>query len=165
MSLHLTANDKALLNGDGGSAAAFAMEILAAYAEAIGAGALLDVSRAHIDGCLHHGQVSLDFVERLAATGGRVRIPTTLNVGSLDLIHPELMLLSPEAQAPARRLMKAHEELGCEPSFTCAPYQTLFRPSFGEQIAWANRTPSCLQIRSSERAPIDTAISSTFAAR
>jgi hypothetical protein len=32
--------------------------------------------------------------------------------------------------------MKAHEELGCEPSFTCAPYQTLFRPSFGEQIAW-----------------------------
>jgi predicted aconitase len=136
MSLHLSANDKDLLNGADGLAAAFAMEILAAYAEAIGAAALLDVSRAHIDGCLHHGQVSLDFVERLAATGGRVRIPTTLNVGSLDLIHPELTLLSPDEQAPARRLMKAHEALGCEPSFTCAPYQTLFRPSFGEQIAW-----------------------------
>src|SRR6185295_17995746 len=25
---------------------------------------------------------------------------------------------------------------GCESSFTCAPYQTLFRPSLGEQIAW-----------------------------
>ena len=136
MPLHLSADDKDLLNGADGPAAAFAMQILAAYAEAIGAAALLDVSRAHIDGCLHHGQVSLDFVERLAASGGRVRIPTTLNVGSLDLIHPELMLLSPDDQAPARRLMKAHEELGCEPSFTCAPYQTLFRPSFGEQIAW-----------------------------
>ena len=50
--------------------------------------------------------------ERFVAAGGRVRIPTTLNVGSLDLIHPELMLLSPDDQAPARRLMKAHEELG-----------------------------------------------------
>ena len=94
------------------------------------------MSQAHIDGCLYHGQVSLDFVERLVATGGRVRVPTTLNVGSLDLIHPEIMLLHPEQEAPAKRLMKAHEELGCHPSFTCAPYQTLFRPAFGEQIAW-----------------------------
>ena len=23
------------------------------------------------------------------------------------------------------------------PTFTCAPYQTIFRPRFGEQIAWA----------------------------
>ena len=32
--------------------------------------------------------------------------------------------------------MKAHEALGCQPSFTCAPYQTEFRPRPGEQIAW-----------------------------
>ena len=32
--------------------------------------------------------------------------------------------------------MLAHEELGCHPTFTCAPYQTQFRPVFGEQIAW-----------------------------
>ena len=136
MSLHLSAYDRSLLKGHEGLAAASAMNILAAFSEAVGAETLLSVSRAHIDGCLYHGQVSLDFVERLVATGGRVRVPTTLNVGSLDLIHPELMLLRPNEQAPARRLMKAHEELGCQPSYTCAPYQTLFRPSFGEQIAW-----------------------------
>lgn len=136
MSLQLNAHDRSLLNGGEGAAAAFAMEILVAFAEAVGAGTLLDVSRAHIDGCLYHGQASLDFVERLVASGGRVRIPTTLNVGALDLIHPELMLMGADAQTPPRRLMKAHEELGCQPSFTCAPYQTLFRPSFGEQIAW-----------------------------
>src|SRR3546814_18217185 len=33
--------------------------------------------------------------------------------------------------------MLAHEELGCVPSYTCAPYQTLFRPQRGWQIAWA----------------------------
>jgi predicted aconitase len=97
---------------------------------------LLDVSRAHVDGCLYHGQASLDFVERLVAENGRVRIPTTLNVGSLDLIHPELVRLDPSEHQPRLRLMRAHEALGCVPSFTCAPYQTLFRPSFGEQIAW-----------------------------
>src|SRR5690606_6167359 len=94
------------------------------------------VSGAHIDGCLYHGQVNLDFVERLVAGGGRVRVPTTLNVGAIDLIHPELIRLSNPEQAPARRLMRAHEELGCIPSFTCAPYQTMFRPRLSQQIAW-----------------------------
>ena len=112
------------------------MQILTAFSRAVGAEALLDISQAHIDGCLYHGQANLDFVERLVASGGRVRVPTTLNVGAIDLIHPELIRLTSPAQAPGRRLMKAHEELGCEPSFTCAPYQTRSRPSFGDQIAW-----------------------------
>jgi predicted aconitase len=136
MSLMLSPLDEALISGDFGPAAASAMTILAAFSEAIGASALLDISRAHVDGCLYHGEASLDFVERLARDGGRVRVATTLNVGSLDLIHPELMRLSDDDEAPRRRLMKAHEELGCIASFTCAPYQTLFRPLFGEQIAW-----------------------------
>ena len=33
-------------------------------------------------------------------------------------------------------LMRAHVELGCAPTFTCAPYQTAWRPRFGAQIAW-----------------------------
>lgn len=136
MPLELTAGDAAILHGDEGPAAAFAMQILTAFARAVGAPSLLDITGAHIDGCLYHGQVSLDFVERLVAGGGRVRVPTTLNVGAVDLIHPELMRLTPGEQQPGRRLMKAHEELGCHPSFTCAPYQTRFRPAFGEQIAW-----------------------------
>jgi predicted aconitase len=134
--IQLTESDAALLNGQEGPAAAFAMQILVAFSEAVGAPSLLDISRAHIDGCLYHGQVSLDFVERLVATGGRVRVPTSLNVGAIDLIHPELIRLSPRDMAPGMRLMKAHEELGCQPSYTCAPYQTAFRPRFGEQIAW-----------------------------
>lgn len=136
MSLRLAAVDHALIAGDEGAAAAWAMGILVAFAEALGAEELLDICRAHIDGCLYHGQANLDFVERLVALKGRVRVPATLNVGSLDLIHPELMAMSEAAQAPARRLMRAHEELGCQPSFTCAPYQSLNRPRFGEQIAW-----------------------------
>ena len=32
--------------------------------------------------------------------------------------------------------MRAHVELGCAPTFTCAPYQSAVRPRFGAQIAW-----------------------------
>jgi hypothetical protein len=125
-----------MLDGAEGHAAAMAMRLVAAFAGSLGAGRLLDISRAHVDGCMHHGQVSLDFVERLVAGGGRVRVPTTLNVGSIDLIHPELVQLGAKENREAARIMRAHEDLGCIPSFTCAPYQTLFRPTLGEQVAW-----------------------------
>jgi hypothetical protein len=32
--------------------------------------------------------------------------------------------------------MDAYVEMGCAPSWTCAPYQLSSRPEFGEQIAW-----------------------------
>jgi predicted aconitase len=129
--------DRALLAGEHGQAASFAMRLLVRYGEAVGAEKFIDITRAHIDGCLHHGQVSLDFVEHFARLNGRVRVPTTLNVGSMDLIHPEYFRGPPAAASDGRRLMELHVSLDCTPTFTCAPYQTLFRPAFGEQIAWA----------------------------
>lgn len=113
------------------------MRLLAQFAEAVGAERFIDIEAAHIDGCLYLGEVSLDFVEHLIGLGGRVRVPTTLNVGSVDLIHPELFIGKPEIGIGGARLMKAHEALGCLSTFTCAPYQTMFRPKFGAQIAWA----------------------------
>jgi predicted aconitase len=134
--MHLTAFEEDMAAGGQGAAVAFAMDILLRFGEAIGAPALLEIAQAHVDGCLYHGEVSLDFVERLVAEGGRVRAPTTLNVGSMDLLHPELIGGAAALRSAGRRLMEAHLALGCERSFTCAPYQTRFRPRFGEQIAW-----------------------------
>jgi predicted aconitase len=134
--MRLTAFEKDMAAGGQGAAAAFALDILLRFGEAIGAPALLEIAQAHVDGCLYHGEVSLDFVERLVAEGGRVRAPTTLNVGSMDLLHPELIGGAAALRSAGRRLMEAHLALGCERSFTCAPYQTRFRPRFGEQIAW-----------------------------
>jgi predicted aconitase len=134
--MRLNALDKDMAGGGQGPARQFAMGILLRFAQSVGADSLIDIASAHVDGCLHHGAVSLDFVERLVADKGRVRAPTTLNVGSMDLLHPELIRGAPEERAAGRRLMQAHLALGCEPSFTCAPYQTRFRPRFGAQIAW-----------------------------
>lgn len=137
MPLVLSENDRADMDGRNGAAVALAMRLLVPFAEAVGADRLIACTQAHIDGCLYHGQVSLDFVERFVAAGGTVRVPTTLNVGSIDLIHPELFLGPADERSAGERLMRAHEALGCVPTFTCAPYQTLFRPRLGDQIAWA----------------------------
>ena len=136
MPLELSSFDQECLAGAHGGGAAFAMRLLTRFAEAVGARRFIAIEAAHVDGCLYLGRASLDFVERMTALGGRVRVPTTLNVGSLDLIHPELFLGSAEVRANGERLMRAHVELGCLPTFTCAPYQTAYRPRFGAQIAW-----------------------------
>jgi predicted aconitase len=137
MAFGVSSADQKLLDGGAGEAAQFAMRLLVRFAEAVGAERFIDAQAAHIDGCLYHGQVSLDFVEHLVRLRGRVKIPTTLNVGSVDLIHPELFRGDDALRRAGTRLMRAHEELGCVPSFTCAPYQTIHRPKFGAQIAWA----------------------------
>lgn len=135
--MELDETDREILAGQHGRAAADALQLVIKFAEAVGAERLISCASAHVDGCLYHGQASLDFVERFVALEGRVKVPTTLNVGSVDLIHPELFIGREALGAAGKRLMQAHIELGCTPSFTCAPYQTLLRPRFGEQLAWA----------------------------
>lgn len=135
--IHLTESDRQLLEGERGDACALAMRVLTRSAALMGADSLIDITSAHIDGCLYHGQASLDFVDRLVEGGGKVAVPTTLNVGSIDLIHPELFKGDQALKSAGTRLMEAHTQLGCEPSFTCAPYQLGHRPVLGQQIAWA----------------------------
>jgi predicted aconitase len=136
MALDFSPLDRELLGGAHGASAAFAMQLLARFAEAVGALGFIDIEAAHIDGCLYLGRASLDFVLRMTELGGKVRVPTTLNVGSLDLIHPELFRGAKQDSENGARLMRAHVELGCQPTFTCAPYQSIHRPRFGDQIAW-----------------------------
>ena len=135
--LRLTSEEQGLLNGDGGPALQLAMRVLVAMADVTGAERLIPISSAHIDSCLYHGAVGLDFAERLAAGGGRVAVPTTLNVSALDLLHPEIVRLPAAERERARRQMDAYLALGCQATWTCAPYQLPGRPSFGQHIAWA----------------------------
>jgi len=134
--MDLTADDRAALTGDHGEAARFCMELMVAVGRADDAPRLIDIESAHIDGCLYHGRAGLDFAERLVAGGGEVAVPTTLNVSSLDLLHPDLYRGDLETATLARRLMEAYMVLGCRSTWTCAPYQLEARPRFGAQIAW-----------------------------
>ncbi|MGE5142956.1 MAG: aconitase X [Acidobacteriota bacterium] len=137
MTLALDPREQAMLRGDSGAGVALAMRLVVRAAEMLEADRLISITRAHLDACLYHGEASLDFVQRLATDGARVAVPTSLNVGGLDLLHPELWHGDPAAAASGRGLMDAYRALGCRPTFTCAPYDLGdLRPRLGEQVAW-----------------------------
>ena len=114
-----------------------AHRLLERYAAITGATRMIPITRAHIDGCLYHGPASLDFARTLAESGERVTVPTTLNVGAIDLLHPKLFRGKPEVLVAGREMMRHYSAMGCRQTWTCAPYQLAERPNFGEQIAWA----------------------------
>ncbi len=135
--LRLTPAEEAMAAGADGPAVATAMRLVLALARMSRAERLQKVAGARIDACLFHGQAGLDVAERLVADGGRVRVPTTLNVSSLDLLHPDRYRGDASTAQSARRLMQAYVALGAEPTWTCAPYQLAARPRLGEHVAWA----------------------------
>ena len=136
MTLNLTTEDRALLSGGDGEATALAMRILVSAAELLRARSLVQITSAHIDGCLYHGDGGVEFAETLVAAGGQVAVPTTLNVGALDLLHPGSVRADQSKTSMARRQMDAYVSMGAQPTFTCAPYQIGHEPGVGEQIAW-----------------------------
>lgn len=141
MVLVLTEHEQEMLDGKHGPAVAMSMRIITELGRIRGAQKLVDVGSVHIDGCIFYGQAGLDFANKLIELGGKVVVPTTVNVGSIDLIHPDLILQNTDHEKwvakGGRDLMNAYATLGCRQTWTCAPYQMDSRPAFGENIAWA----------------------------
>jgi predicted aconitase len=136
MPIELTQLDQQMLAGQRGPACRLAMAILVRMAEVCQARELMDITQAHIDGCGLLSQAGLEFAETLAAQGGRVVVPTTLNMGPLDLQNWRAFGVEEDFAARATRQGKAYTDMGCIPTWSCAPYQGYLTPRFGQQIAW-----------------------------
>lgn len=135
--LQLSPGDRDMLDGGEGVAAQQAMRIICAMASQQGATALVDVTRAHVDGCIYAGPANLVFAERMEELGARVRVPTTLNAISVDRENWPRQGVAPAFGLPAARLADAYVRMGCRASFTCAPYALPDPPGFGEAIGWS----------------------------
>jgi predicted aconitase len=135
--IRLTQAEQAMLQGYDGPARQLAMRILARVAPLYGAEKLVTVTQAHVDGVILTGPAGLDFAERLAALGGEVAVPTTLNVMSMDRQRWRELGQDQDFANRAGRLGEAYLKMGASPTFTCAPYQSAQAPKFGDQIAWS----------------------------
>lgn len=133
--LQLTDFDRALLAGEEGPGVRMAMSILVRMAPVYGAERLLDITAAHIDSSVYMGPATLQFAEKLAGLGARVRVPSTLNVSGVDEHGWKAWSVDHEWATGATRQMDAYRKMGCIETWTCAPYQTEYRPKFGQQIA------------------------------
>jgi predicted aconitase len=134
--LELTQDEKDMLSGAKGEGAAMSLRIVADTARLMGAQSLIPVQSAHIDGALYHGDSGTLFAEKLVELGAKVSIRATLNVGGLDLMGCSKVNLPPHEREMAGRMMRAYLKLGCEPTWTCAPYQAGHRPALGSDVAW-----------------------------
>lgn len=136
-SVVLTDRDRAMLAGQHGKATQVAMQVVLRMAELQGAQSLIDVTQAHIDGCIYTGPSSLRFAEQLVEWGARVSVPTTLNSISVDQRRWRELGVDPSFGGPASALGDAYMAMGAQLSYTCAPYLLDTAPKAGEQIVWA----------------------------
>ncbi len=134
--VELSADERAVAAGERGEGAAMALRIVAEAARLMGAPRLIPIASAHIDGALYHGDSGTLFAERLVEGGARVAVRASLNVGALTPAGCAAVRLPPHEHEMARRMMRAYEAMGCEPSWTCAPYQAGHRPVAGTDVAW-----------------------------
>ncbi|MEG5266277.1 aconitase family protein [Pseudomonas sp. JDS28PS106] len=133
----LSDEDRKMLAGDQGKAAQVAMQVVLKMADLQGAGELINVTQAHIDGCIYTGPASLKFAEQFVEWGAKVVVPTTLNSISVDQRRWKTLGVDPSFGEPASAVGSAYMAMGARMSYTCAPYLLESAPKAGEQIVWA----------------------------
>ena len=138
--MKLTAYEQELLDGKHGQAEQIAMRVVCKMGELYHAPELIPISRAHIDGCSYTAvwDAGLEFAELLAKLGGKVAVPTSLNIASRDgFIGQEAFRNPADFTEKCKRMEAAYYAMGCIPSWTCAAYQYCNAPAFGEHVAFA----------------------------
>ena len=134
--MHLTDEEKSILDGKQGAAARIALAVLVDLGELFGAEELMTVSQVHIDATLYMVDAGLEFTEKMADLGGKVAVPTSLNPSSIDLQRWKAYRVPPEVLSKHKRMEAAYLKMRATPTWTCTPYQHGIIPRFGEQIAW-----------------------------
>ncbi|MEH6549859.1 MAG: aconitase X catalytic domain-containing protein [Pseudomonadales bacterium] len=135
--MKLTANEIAILEGKNGKAQQFAMSLLQSVGEASAADCLIPISQAHLVGSYYGGPADIAFLRHLNEMKAKVRVHTTLNACSAELLdrghypadHPEVK--------DACEVVKYYRQMGCAIELTCAPYHLPKIPRFKDNIAWA----------------------------
>lgn len=135
--MYLTDEEKRMLDGEYGYGPQIGMKILVAVGKVYDAEKMIPVHHAHVAGTgfKTFGKVGVEWLEDLAEKGAKVRIPTTLNVLSMDrtndLDFPKDLL---EWQL---RLSNAYVRMGCTAIHTCTPYWCGYVPRLGEHVSWS----------------------------
>ena len=143
--MQLTAEQQAMLAGKHGRSAQKAMQILEALGTIYGAERMVPVASVQIAGVSYDnlGEAGLEFLDGMAAGGGRTRVLTTLNPAGMDLENRERMGISEAFAAQQARVIEAFARMGVITTCTCTPYLTGNVPHYGEHIAWAESSAVC----------------------
>jgi len=136
--LELSSAEEKLLRGEGGEAKRFAMEIVSAVGDAVGADSLVPIKSAHV--LAHYSSLhdaGVDVLERFAESEGKFAVPTSVDPASIDLQQWRSFGIPEEYARQQFRLCDAYAKLGGMRCWTCVQYQVCNFPKAGEAVAWA----------------------------
>jgi predicted aconitase len=138
ISMELTMQEQAMLEGKEGYATRKSMEILVALGEIFGAKNLIDVGSVQVAGVSYHnlGDAGLEFLNSLARDG-KVKVLTTLNPAGMDLENWQQLGITAEFAEKQNLVIEAFQRMGILVSCTCTPYLIGNLPLYGEHIAWS----------------------------
>lgn len=145
-SIELTELDRALLDGQHGKAAQVAMQIVLRMAELQGAHRLVDVTQAHIDGCIYTGPASLRFAEQLVQWGQKYGCrPPSIQFPSTSAAGASWASTRPSANRPVLWAMPiwrwAHSSASpARPTFSTARRRPANRSSGLNPTRWSTPT-------------------------
>ena len=137
--MYLTGEEERILDGEMGTGAQKAMEILVALGDIQDAERLIDVSSVQVSGVSYKtiGDAGLEFLEDWARMDVRTRVFSTLNPAGMDM-EIGRRLGCPEGFIEKQmRIIDAYKKMGVKASCTCTPYLAGNRPLPGAHIAWA----------------------------
>lgn len=136
--MELSSAEEKLLRGEGGEAKRFAMEIVSAVGDAVGADSLVPIKSAHV--LAHYSSLhdaGVDVLERFAESEGKFAVPTSVDPASIDLQQWRSFGIPEEYARQQFRLCDAYAKLGGMRCWTCVQYQVCNFPKAGEAVAWA----------------------------
>lgn len=161
--MKLTTFEQEMLDGKHGEAKKFAMETMKIIGEPLGAEEFVEI--VSVQAMSHFGSLHIagrDYLEKLAACGGKCCVPTTQDPASIPYDTWKKMGYDAEYAENQMRLCKASLELGEYDAWSCTPYVQGSVPRVGQNVAWAessavsyansvlgartNRTPAGLAI-------------------
>jgi len=136
--MKLTDAEQRMIDGNYGEAVAMAMTILTKLGQIYDAEEMIPISQVHIDSSAYKtiGEAGLEFAEKLADSGARFCVPSTLNPTSRDIERWQEFRIPADFAEKSRRLEQAYLRMGATPTWTCAPYLCGIIPRFGQQVAW-----------------------------
>lgn len=137
--MELTQIEQEMLDAKHGKGLQLAMEVLVKMGTLYGAKRFIPVKNAHIDASAYTTiwDAGIDFVEHLVSNGARTAVPTTINALTRDIRDWKRFAITDRYAMKSARLEKAYMQLGVIPTWTCAPYQSINAPRFGECVAWS----------------------------
>jgi len=127
-----------MYDGEYGWAYQVSMRILTRLGELFGATRLIPISSAHISGVSYKtiGDAPISFLEALAESGGKAKVPSMVNPSAFDINRATDMAISSDVAEKQMRIINLYGKMGVNPTLTCTPYY-LSRPASASHLAWA----------------------------